>query len=201
MPNKKNNSKKKSSRKNKRGVLQGPPSAVQSYTGPYRLPRISKNMDTTVVEMSNVFQITTNGSGNFANVIGNNLASFLDNTNFTAVWDEWRCLSLECIFVPIAQGGTISTIAYSTCYGVIDNDNSAALTAVTSAVDYASVKAFPLNQKMSLKWKMNGTEDAAFLNNAGTATVWFKYFGTGLTASINYGSVITKALFQFRGRI
>jgi len=201
MPNKKKNSKKNRSKKNKRGVLQGPPSAAQSYNGPYRLPRISMNMDTTVVEMSNVFQITSSGSGAFGNVVGNNLASFLDNTNFTAVWDEWRCLSLEVIFVPIVDGGSIATLAYSTCYGVIDNDNSAALTAITSAVDYASVKPFSLNKRMSLKWKMSSSEDSAFINNAGTATVWFKYFGTGLTASINYGSLIAKALFQFRGRI
>jgi len=199
--NKKKKSRSRGSRKKKSEVVKGPPSSAQSYNGPYRLPKISSNMDTTVVEMSNLFTFSSSGGGAFANVIGNNLASFLDNTNFTAVWDEWRCLSMEAIYYPVLDGASFNGLAYQVAYGVIDNDNNAALTAATSAVDYASVKPFALDKKMVLKWKMDGTTDAAFLNNAGTATVWFKYYCTGLTASTTYGTAVVKALFQFRGRI
>jgi len=198
--NKPKNSRKRSSKKSG-GVQQGPPSAATSYKGPFRLPKKNMNMDLTVVEVSNLFNASSSGSGVFAGVVANNLASFLDTTNLVALYDEWRCLSLEVLYVPVAEDSVIATLAYSVAYGVVDNDNSTALTAATQAVDYASVKPFALNRKMFLKWKMNGPEDSGFINNSGTPTVWFKYFASGLTNSTTYGTLIAKALFQFRGRI
>jgi len=168
-------------------------------------PKSSANQSLTVAELSNVFAITSNSSGNFANVIGNNLASFIDSTSYTAIYDEYRCLSMRAEFVPNLSGGgqapSGAPVLYAVAAGVVDNDNSAALTTLSSAVDYESVKLFSLDKRMVLSWKMNGTTQSAFLNNNGTATVWFKYFCTGLTGSQPYGQVIVKALFQFRGRI
>lgn len=201
MPAKAKQKGKNKNKKSKRNPFEGPSSSAIKYNGPLRLPRFKMNMDTIVAELSNSFTISSNGGGTFANVIANNLASYLDNTSYTALYDEYRSISMQATYYPNLSGGAQASVAYQVAYGVIDNDNSAALTTVSSAVDYASVKPFTLDQKMILTWKMNGTEDASFINNSGTATVWFKYYCTGLTASTSYGTIVVKTLFQFRGRI
>jgi len=193
--------KRKGKKKGGRKRKSNPSASAVVYKGPFRLPKHGMNQNTTLVEVSNIFAVSSNGSGVFAGVVGNNLASFLDTTSYTNVYDEWRCLSLMVTFIPNAQGAVLPSVAYAVTVGVVDNDNSTALTSLASGADYESAKMFSLTNRNTLKWKMSGVEDAAFLDNSGTSTMWFKYYSSGLTASTTYGQLIAKGIFQFRGRI
>jgi hypothetical protein len=198
MPKKNKSFRKKKSSKRERINI---PSASTRYTGPYRLPAHSMNLDRTVAELTNSFAFTSTSGGVQQQVIANNLASFIDSTSYTALYDEYRCLSMEATYYPILSGATISGVTYQLAYGVVDNDSSGVLTSVNNAIDFASVKIFPLDSKMTLRWKMNGVEDADFTDSNTVATVYFKYFSSGLSNSTNYGNIIVKTLWQFRGRI
>jgi len=171
-----------------------------AYSGPTRLPRSNRNMDINVVEMSNIFQVITNVAGVINNVIGNNQASFLDTVQYEGLYNEWRCISLTATYYPYVVNAVLPATQYNVCFGVIDNESATALTSITAAVNFASVKPFSLNERMTLTWKMNGIEDSSFTSNVSAFTAYFKYYGSALTASTGYGYIVTKAIFQYRGR-
>jgi len=190
-------------RRNRRNanVPRNLPANSAVYSGPLRLPRTNRNMDITVVEMSNIFSIVTNVGGAFSNVIGNNQASFMDAGVYAGIYSEWRCLSLSVTYFPYVMYAVLPATQYNTCYGVIDSESATALTSASAAVNYESVKPFSLNEKMTLTWKMNGVEDSSFTANVSAFTVYFKYYGASLTASTGYGYLVCKAIFQYRGRV
>jgi hypothetical protein len=199
----KSSSKKGTRKQNKRGGANGAhiPGQKQFYNGPLRLPHKLDNKDLIEIEMSQDQAVSSSGAGVINLVIANNQAAFLDATSLTALWDEWRCLSMEAEYIPNVWGSQYSGTATTCIYGVVDNDNATALTAYSSAADYASVIGFSPSQPVKFVWKMSGSEDAQFINNTATATGWFKYYATGEAASTNYGRFIVKAIFQYRGRI
>jgi hypothetical protein len=129
------------------------------------------------------------------------LNSFLDSGNLEATWDEYRCLSVLVTYVPNVENAIFPSVAYTVAAGVVDNDNSTALTSLASAADYESCKFFSLTRRTQWVFRMMGSEDSGFLNSGTTATAWFKFYATSLTASQNYGQFIVVAIFQFRGRI
>jgi hypothetical protein len=177
------------------------PGEKQFYNGPLRLPGKLDNKDLVEVEMTQDVAVTSSSGGVINTVVANNQAAFLDGTSLIALWDEWRCLSMELEYIPNVWGSAYTSTATTCIYGVVDNDNATALTAYSSAADYASVVGFSPSQPCQMVWKMSGSEDAQFINNTATATGWFKFYATGEAASTGYGRFLVKAIFQYRGRI
>jgi len=198
MPQKKG--KKKSGRKPRSNRV-NIPSGAQSYKGPLTYTRSKSNQGLTVIQCRNSFAFTSSSGGVVSTVCANNLASFLDTTSIETLYDEWRCLSCEVMYVPNVTGGAQTALAYSVAVGVVDNDNATALPSFSSGIDYESAKVFSLDGKMKLVWRMAGAPDSDFLTDDTKPSTWFKFFCSGLTASSTYGQLIVTALFQVRGRI
>jgi hypothetical protein len=191
--NKKNNS------KNKRIET---PGDSQIYRGPVTLPGSSIQEDLHTDELSLLVPVTASGGGVINNVQAFSLSSFPQASSYQALYDEYRLLAMECTWIPQqADCPQVPANALAVIAMVLDRDSSAALTTLTQAASYASVKLKCVNKSMRVVYKMNGSEDAAWATTASAISAWIKVYGGALTASTLYGYIFLRGLFQFRGRV
>lgn len=178
-----------------------PSSAAQSYRGPLRLPLSRLQTQTTTIQLVQVVSANSSSGGVQNVVITLSLASFQEYTNFTAIYDEYRLLSAEAMFVPVSENSDTNSLLLSVGAICLDRDSNAALSTLTSCYLYESCKVHSYNKRVSIIYRMSGSEDAAFASVSSYSPGYFKTYCASLTNSSLYGYYFVRGLFQFRGRL
>lgn len=195
-------------RSGRRNILSGPPAQSQIYRGPIRLPRSVAQADTTVIQMTYAQGQSANVSGVLAFSLSNIPNAFTSWASISAMWDEYRVIAMEVIWQPnympcvgVASGST-PFMQPNTVVVAWDRDSAGAPASLASVWDYASAQCHNICSKFTLKIKMTGSEDAGFTNVSSPVATWYyKFYSTGLTASVAYGNIFSRILVQFRGRV
>jgi len=195
-----NNNKQKPRKWSGSGNQTNPPSQAINYSGPVR----TNNPQLGVIELCVDVPVTSTAGGVVNNLYIDYPNQSPDWTQVSALFGEYRVLSMSIKFTPTVEGATITGLAYAPIYVVWDSDQQTAQTALTSytdAVNYASLKVFPINMPFSVTHKMSSVEEANFGSTSLSQVDYsFKYFATGLTASTLYGRLTVFFRCQFRGR-
>lgn len=191
----------KSSRKG--GLTKTNPSAaVTVYGGPYRIPLSSQQARTETIQMTFVTAVTTNGAGVNGTVVANNPSVATDWSGASVLYDEFRVLSTDHKYVPVANMTYNATVSPAVMVQLFDRDSAGAIGSYSAAFNYESAKPTNSNESHQAGIKMSGIEDSGFQNIASpTATWWYKLYFQGGTVSTTYGYVFTVLLVQFRGRV
>lgn len=200
------NTKRQGKRQRRRGATPGVLDQ-ERYTGPINLPGNISGTRSTLVNVYNTFQITSNASGIVNDSIGTaGVVGALDWGAVSTNWQEYRVLAMELDFMP-ANRYSKSTTQTSVLGGCIERTNS--VTAITSWANIVTHGSFrflsletPWTERESILpmvWKANGPEEMQFVNtSAANATVYMKLWADGLTASTVYGRYRVTYLVEFR---
>jgi len=197
MPRVKFPSKKKSP---KRRPPREVPQSTIVYRGSITTPVDKREQDchTTVLRYVSAPIVSSVISGNLATHVGSSPANCAGWSNYAAIYDEYRTLGVEFVWIP-SQMWSTSLLQAPFCL-VVDNDNSTDLTSYAAAALYASCKTFHIMQRAVQTARMNETSDATFQDAQSPVDYYsIKMFSTGLTANTAYGYVIATFRVQFRG--
>lgn len=177
-----------------------PSANVTIYKGPIIDPQDRQESDMIETVLSFTDVLDSNGAGAILDVIGNDPAASGDFSSFSNIYDEYRVLGERLEFFPYNRYSKTTT----TCVPIIvvkDRNDSLALASYSAALQYSSAVKRSLEDPWVEQMKMNGIEDAGFVNTASTsANRWYKFYGDGLTTSTNYGRYFFYLRVQFRGR-
>lgn len=180
-----------------------PPSNVQNYTGPYKLPGSSEQNTLYTMEMRYVIALTSDGSGVINHVFDNNPSGYLDWTSIANLWDEYRALSLFVEYKPNNRYSK-TTVFTTPIYVLTDRDSTGVLTTKNDAVQYESTKIRSLDDPFSHGVKTKGTTGLSpytwITTASASATYCIKTYSSNLTASTTYGDIIVTLLIELRGR-
>jgi len=186
--------------KNIPGNYHETPGGQQFYAGPLRLPGAKDQENLRTTELSFAFQISSGVGSTITNSIALQLNNFDEYTSFANLYDEYRLLAADMIFVPNAEKSIQAATLYAPLIMVLDRDASAVLTSYGNGIDYESAVVASLNAQRKISYRMSGSEDALFITNPATVPAWFKLYAQGLSASTAYGWVFVKGLWQGRAR-
>jgi len=184
----------------------GPPSSAVIYRGPTRPRNEATGTQVSLFRLSNAISIATSAGGSFGQYFANDPSGIAEWSNFTAVFQEFRCISVMARFIPKYQFVTdLTTSLVSTGEIVWYNIRSpAAVTPATTlalAYEYAGARAVYAGRPSTHSCKMNGVETANWLPVSAPA----KLYGIVLTmfdapVSMTIGTVTLDYLVQFRAR-
>lgn len=193
---------KKKKQTNKKGMIRVPPSGQVTYSGPLRLPRASANVTNRVERLTLVVTVQSTGAGIINNVFGNDLFTMTESADFTAIYDEYRCLGLEYKYVPNYKN-VQGTIGFGPLICVVDRDSNAALLTLSAAFNYESALCVTAGTSFTKVVKMDSVKDAGYLSTApgNVDTWWVKLYGNSVNNTTNYGVMYISGLYEFRGRI
>lgn len=184
-------------------MIPPPASSATTYRGPVRLPlQIAQNQTYNVNLMTTTSLVSTAG-GVISAVIANNFNGMNESSSFATIYDEYRVLAAEYVFIFNNNNTYNSSLLQAPLITVVDRDNATALASVAAAFNYESAVLHSSGQNFTRTVRMHSVEDAAFVTTSpGTnVTWWLKMYGTGFSNSINYATVFARFLVQFRGRI
>jgi len=207
MTNQRNNNQRRRTRKNRQTKRGTGELSAQSviYRGPMNTAsaRAERTMKTVVLFEN--FTITSTAGGIINNVIVSSPGTVANWTDLAAVWDEFRILAIGMSYFPFNRytKPVVTSATTPNCvpvFGVIDRDNSGALTSIAQATQYESCRMLSVEDPWTINIKMDGVEDAGFIGTGAPGSrFYFKMFGTGYTASAGYGYLLQKYICQFRG--
>jgi len=188
--------KKKAANKNRGGNSNA--DTMTRYTGPVAVRGANRQAQITTKEMHQAFQFNSTGAGVFSTVFGSRPDTCSSWAGFAAVFDQYRTLAFELTFMPDNRYSKTTT----TCLPMLivsDRDDATALTSLAAACSYDSVKMVSLEDPWSYTMKMDGIEEAAFLDTASPAnTFYIKTYVSGLSLTTGYGLVLLTYRVQFR---
>jgi len=147
--------------------------------------------------------IQASAGGIVNNVFGDDpsAASWSDWAGLVAVWDEYRVLAMQLMFVPINKYNRASTDTIQPIIVIIDRDDATAVGSEALAMNFESHSVHCGSETWTKSVKMAGVEDAVFLTTATTVpSMWIKLYSAGNSASVVLGKIYTTALVQFCGR-
>lgn len=164
------------------------------------MAKFATQRDCYTIKMVIDFVATTDGSGVWATVSGDDPSADSNWASAAAFFDEYRTLATTFHFAPnVTSGGSLLT--YTPIAVVTDLDSSAALTGYTLASQYSSVREFKGNSGFTYLAMMTGLENATFLSTASHANRWYvKTYTSGNSASTVIGRVQICHYVQFRGK-
>jgi len=190
-------------KKHKKGSRVGninPRGERQAYTGPLRIPGGRDQQDLKTIQMSVVTAVTSSG-GVINTVVSNNPSGATDWSSATLLYDEYRVLSAEYLYMSAANMSYQGTVNPQVMVAVIDRDSGGALTSLSAGWNFASCIPVNTNKPFRMHARMNGSEDAQFVSTGSPAPTWYlKLYATSTAGAVNYGQVFTRLLVQFRGR-
>lgn len=198
----------------KKAESYGPSFGAGSYTGPVVSKLRLRDEQCSTALISNASTVTILSTTNTLGVsYGSGAVSgFNDFADFAAVWDAYRVLAMEVIFlVDNTNSAAINTVMVAVC----DYDDSGTLSSILSGSSYDSAEFFNFPGSSSVttpskalkyaKWRANSPDLMQFSTTAGapTKTGAIKTFWSttaNVNANTNIALVIHRALVQFRGR-
>lgn len=170
------------------------------YEGPIITKKDKEQIDTYVVLLKLVSNLSSSGGSQITQTFSSNPASAGDWSSLAAVWEEYRILGMRVKFRPDNRYSKTTTICRPG-YAVVDRGSSAALGSIQAAANHESAKEVDLEDPWSIEAKMNNADEASFISTASPqAFIWIKLWFEGLTASTEYGIIETAWRVQFRGR-
>ncbi len=169
-----------------------------SYDGPVR----ATGLNTRVRILSSVppTTVTSDASGVTAVAITTNFASTTqDWSSYSTIFTEYRVLALLVRYQPFTPFGASN---YST--GNVVSVHDTALSTPGSAASIAAVpdrKFINFGRPWQMEWRMNGVDEAGFLQTSGTAIQGgIAWYCTNGAASTAFGSYVVDVLMEFRGQ-
>lgn len=174
------------------------------YRGPIH-PRLG-NGEPTVAEanITSTSILSSDGVGEvFQKFTTAGVTTLTEWTAWSDIYDEYRVLAMEFTYEPLkcpSYPGTTTTPPI----GVLctRNGNSLSVPAtVAEAVNTTQHKKWNMGKSITMEWRMNGSDEAAFIpvstavDNGG----FFATLGSG-TASTAFGRWYITFLVQFKGR-
>lgn len=165
------------------------------YSGKVRNKAEMNNLSLHTVVMTTDAAISTNASGTFALVVGNNpaapggsIGACASWASFAGAFDEYRVLAFECEWV--STWNQSITTASNSIVTVIDYDTFGAIPDYATADRFESMRTWPLQmydgKRRKVVVRMNGIENAQFINiGSPVANYCMKFFCTGLPAAAN----------------
>lgn len=153
--------------------------------------------------LSTTVSLATNGAGLISTSIHIQDPSGAPNwASLANVYDEYRVLAAAIHYLP--ANGYNKIVATQSCanpiFVVLDRDSATALTTVSGATSYDSVRMFDLERPFKFNiFRMSGSNEAKFISTAAAATIGaYLLVSVGNTASLTYGTVLVQWLVQFR---
>jgi len=178
------------------------PAAAQEYRGPSRVPLANLQEDMVTLEMSLVVPCTATGGGILNNTQAFSLSSMSQSSSVQALWDEYRVLAVEVLWIPQAEDvAQVPAEASAPLAIVIDRDSGNALTSLSQAMSFASAVVRCVHKRQKIVYKMSGSEDAQFLPSSTATPAWVKIYGGAFTIATLYGNLILRSVVQVRGRV
>jgi hypothetical protein len=181
----------------------GPSASSQRYSGSTVPKSIVAQRHLTIKLLSFTQAVSSSAGGVINAVFGNTNPSSCGNwSSLAAVYDEYRVLAMRVHWVP--SNGYNKVVATQTClnplFVVLDRDSATALTSTGAASGYDSVKMFDLERCFTYdEYKMDGPREASFITTATPTNLGgVLFFATGLSNSLQYGTVLVQFLTQFR---
>jgi len=199
-------------RKSKKGQSNmdvGPDAGVAVYTGPIKTIRDKQEVKTTVEVCTEVIQFSSTGANIINVVVGNAPGSTSQWSQFAGAYDEYRTLGFKVHFLPYSKYNSplyahgAGALGLPIVYGVVDHDNAGALTSIANATAYSSIVPCPLWREWSVTAKMNGLDEAQYINTSSpTNNAWIKFYcpNEQLDSSQVYGDLFVQYRVQFRGK-
>jgi len=176
-----------------------PSSRLVMYRGPVRSFGAANEADLHTLVLTQEFLLTSSAGGVLATVVSDNPNAAANWSNLVNVFDEYRVLAIEFLYVPNNRYSKTVTVTTPLLI-VVDHDNNAALSSYSGAAQYASCKSFALDDPFKFRAQMSEVSEASFINTtAPTSRYYIKCYSTGLTVSTSYGVVILTFRVQFRG--
>jgi len=196
MPRRRSGRRKKSKRGSSKGVT---PITATSYHGPILDPAARANLD--IIETTLLWDVAITGAGTAINPTFSftNPSNCVDWSDFSSSYDQYRVLAVELDYSP-NSGTRDPALTYTPLYVVVDRDTSTALSSVTGADQYESIKLEDLAKKWRRIWRMAQVNESTFTNtqapiNGGA----FKLWASGVSNS-TYGRCLVQYRVQFMGR-
>jgi hypothetical protein len=192
---------KKRKNKKSRRMSTNPPNNVNKYSGPLVIKKSAEQSQLSSEMLYQEVSMTTNGSGVAAPVIILSLASFDENSSFTNLFDEWRILSAVAEYHPYTTVPTATLTAGGLMVMCVDRDNNTNLSALSGGVAQGGTPHSPFQKGPRVIYRMESSDESIFLSSTSGVQAWFKIYASGLANTVTYGTIIVKAIWQFRGRV
>jgi hypothetical protein len=179
-----------------------PVSGLVKYSGPIKSPVDSQNtrVETVLLHLSTTITLSTSAS--FYTPVFSAIPSGATNwSNFAALWDEYRLLGFEIEYMPLDQYTLVNGSTNGNLLLVVDHTDTTSLTNATDACKYESVRQVSLRKPWRQEWKMNGIEEAVWVDCASPAAFGaIKASSTAAgTSSATVGTILYTYRVQFRG--
>jgi hypothetical protein len=142
----------------------------------------------------------TTTAGGVLNIVQNvNITNAINIAQYQNIFDEYRIVHARLRFIPNQIDAIVAANLYADCMVVVDYDNNTVFTTYSSAANYDSVKHFCLNRGFTIEFQPLGQPDLAWSNTSvGFDAGWFKFFGSGLSVSTQYGRFYVEYFVQYR---
>lgn len=211
----KNKKGKRKSRREAQSGANGPPVTAQIYKGPVITTKRSEDLQLITAVLSNVTTIVIlNTQTSIGVILSSDCHGWSQFVNYN-VYDAYRVLAMEIEYLPTLSGTGLGATGFLpiTCCCVCDYDDATAnLSTIQGASNYESFKSFCCGNTIVgtktwkySKWKANGADLMQFSTVAGAPTkvgsikTLFSS-GSAATSNCTVGTLVQRALVQFRGR-
>lgn len=203
-------------RSSKGGQNRELPMASMSYSGPVMTKADKTSYDLHTVVLVQDIAAVSIGTGIMSPTFSfENPSSTQDWTNVIAIYDEYRTLAMELLFIPNMEDclDTVNlALNHEPVYTVVDRDTNSALTSYALASNYPSMVPHSLTKRWSVTMKMKGPSLEISSSLVSGESLWLncqaapllcgsiKVISVGLSASQTYGRFCVRYRVQFRGR-
>lgn len=178
-----------------------------SYNGPTRMPDAVRP-EARTFELRALVPVTLDGSGNFAQILHSSNTSATNSigvdsasqwTEYTAIYSEYRVLSLRVEFHPGARGTSQSAFSRPMLTAVV-RDTTTVPTSNNDFLGNPSFRMVPFAERWVRDTKMLSTDEAQFcpIASANDGTFAVIVLSTGGAVSVTAGLLLIRWMVQFR---
>jgi hypothetical protein len=150
------------------------------------------------------FDATASSSGVLSISSTNNPIGSTEWLATAGLWEEYRFLATEFVFVPLYTTYSTSTTTQTPAPLVLWNARDSTISIPTSyntAWQIGSAKMFHTSRISKTVIRMSGVPEGGFTNtSAPISSAVLGAYADGLTVALKYGTVFVRWLVQFRGR-
>lgn len=150
-------------------------------------------------------QLASSGAGVINTVQFLSLGQILGFGDWNNVFDEYRFIRARFEYIPYSKGAlmpiTTTTFALmAPIVGMVDYEDSTALTSFASGLGYQTAKVFAPNERCVWDVDLDWSPDTDWTSSQTTGTVFasVKFYGNNLTFSQAYGALYGWIDVQFR---
>ena len=152
-------------KKKSRGASIDPSASAIVYRGPVKAPREAMSEDMATIQLNYYGSIATTAGGVINSVLDaySQLTSSADWSSLQNLYQEYRILSMNVVFVPWNKYNMPTTSSLAPIMSVTDRTSSTALSSLANACSYTSVKVHSPSSTFSRTIKMSGTDEATWV--------------------------------------